>query len=269
MTIEVQNFDEEVIGRSREIPVVVDFWAEWCGPCRVLWPILERLAASEPDRWVLAKLNVDEQQEVAVRFGISGIPAVKMFIDGVPVGEFVGALPEHSVKQWLAKTLPGRHGSTIDQVKELISGGRNAEAEQSLRNVLVEEPENGEARVLLARIVVFKNPAEAEILVRDVFDPKANELAGAVRTLVHLSEIRQHPDQLPADAVREEYLGSIEQLFTGNYDGALAGFIDVIRSNRYYDDDGSRKACIAIFKYCGEENPVTVKHRKEFSGALY
>ena len=100
------DFDKEVVEVSHRKPVVVDFWAPWCGPCRVIGPVLEKLAKESKGKWRLVKINTDKHHHLVAQFGIRGIPAVKLFRDGKPVNEFVGALPEHAIRQWLAEVLP-------------------------------------------------------------------------------------------------------------------------------------------------------------------
>ena len=101
------EFESAVLQRSREIPVVVDFWAPWCGPCRILGPVIEKLAAEAGNRWELVKLNTEEQPDIAREYGVRGIPNVKMFHGGEPIAEFVGALPEDEIRRWLDAYLPG------------------------------------------------------------------------------------------------------------------------------------------------------------------
>src|SRR5512146_1797389 len=118
MESEVRDFNKDIIERSKTIPVLVDFWAEWCGPCRILGPVLEKLAVKYKNRFELVKVNTDKNQEIAARYGIRGIPNVKLFIDGKVADEFTGALPEPAVEQWLKKAIPGKHTEELKKVRE-------------------------------------------------------------------------------------------------------------------------------------------------------
>ncbi|MEK6572361.1 MAG: thioredoxin [Bacteroidota bacterium] len=269
MSFDVHNFETEVIQRSYQIPVLVDFWAEWCAPCRMLSPVLEQLAGRSIGEWVLAKVNTEEHPDVAATYGIRSIPNVKLFYGGKVVAEFVGALPENLVLQWLKKNLPSRNQSKVEEARVLIAEGRIAEAQPLLETILSEEPDNQQAKVLLARTYLFANPARAEQLAEEVDDPQHLELSEAVKTLARLITLESDPEQLPDSPTKQQYLGGIADLKSQQFEDALEKFIAVIRSNRYYDDDGSRKACIAIFKFLGEEHTVTQKYRREFSSALY
>ena len=269
MPYEVHNFEIDVIQRSSQIPVLVDFWAEWCAPCRMLSPVLERLAAQNIGKWALAKVDTGEHPEVSARYGIQSIPNVKLFFSGSVVGEFVGALPEHMVVQWLKKNLPSRNQSKIEEASVLIAEGRIAEAQPLLESILSEEPDNQQTKILLAKTYIFENPARAEQLAEQVDDPQYSEMSEAAKTLTRLIMLESDPEQLPESTTKQQYLAAIADLREQEFERALKKFIDLIRSDRYYDDDGSRKACIAIFKFLGEEYPLTQKYRRDFSSALY
>jgi putative thioredoxin len=269
MAFDVHDFEADVIQRSHQIPVLLDFWAEWCGPCRVLSPVLEKLAGQSIGEWVLAKVNTEELPDVAAQYGIRSIPSVKLFHQGRVIGEFVGALPERNVVQWLKKNLPSRNQSKIDEASVLITEGKFNQAKPLLEAILSEEPANQHARVLLARTCLFENSARAEQLAEQVNDSQYSEISDALKTLARLITLESDAGQLADSPTRREYLAAIADLRSRRFEAALEKFIDLIRTDRYYDDDGSRKACIAIFKFLGEEDPITLKYRREFSSALY
>ena len=267
---EISSFAADVLERSRTVPVLVDFWAAWCGPCRVLGPVLERLEEQASGRWVLAKVDTDKHQDVAAEYGIKSIPAVKLFVDGKVTKEFVGALPERAIEQWLEKALPDPYRREIERAEELLSAGRDEDAGSVLKNVLVASPGKEAAVVLLARSLIRSNPARAVSLVAELDESCAQFLwVDAIRTMARLAEAVKVPATLPEGDAKETYLTAARELSAGNYEEALKCFIALIREQRYYDDDGGRKACIAIFKVLGDDHPLTSRYRREFSSALY
>ena len=126
------TFEREVLEASNQQPVVVDFWAAWCQPCRVIGPVLERLAAKPDAAWKLAKVDVDSNPQVSHAFRIQSIPAVKAFVDGQVVDEFVGAIPEQAIEQWLGGIVPGPEAGNLDEARRAASRGRYAEARELL-----------------------------------------------------------------------------------------------------------------------------------------
>ena len=179
------TFERDVIEASRSRPVLVDFWAPWCGPCRALTPILEKLADEYRGELALAKINTDEHPEIAARFGVRGIPSVKAFVDGRLVDEFVGALPESGVRQFIARILP----SPIDQLriearKSLAAGDFEA-AEAKLRQGLDLDPGSTATGIDLAELLVARQAfADAEPFIEAVpealRDERAQQLAAKI-----------------------------------------------------------------------------------------
>lgn len=270
MNYDTNNFQSDVIEQSYKIPVLVDFWAEWCAPCRILGPVLERLAEKYKDNWKLVKLNTDRFPEIATQYGIRGIPNVKLFHNGKVINEFTGAMPENMVEDWLKKSIPSKFAEMIEKAKILLAEGKVEDAKVILEEVQKGEINNGEVKILLAKIILFENPKDALRLVESAeLSNGIIELANAISTISNLFEYLNKKDELPDDKVKELYLDAINQLHQKNYDKALEKFIDVIRENKSYNDEGARKACVAIFKLLGEQHPTTLKYRREFSSALY
>ncbi len=264
------DFDRDVLEASRETPVVADFWAPWCGPCRQLGPTLDRLAAAAAD-WTLVKVNTDEHPDVSRRYGIRGIPAVKLFVDGNVMAEFTGALPEPAIRRWLDAHLPSEAKSLADQARRALDAGDAEAAQRLAAQALDADPEHDEARLLLARTLVFDDPARADALAdaADVAEPLLRQTREAVQTLARLLTLDPEAD-LPADApAADAYRAARTALSAHDFDTALERFIEVVRVDRDLDDDGARRACVALFTLLGPAHPATRAHRRTFDMALY
>ena len=239
-----QDFEREVLERSRELPVVVDFWAEWCGPCRRLGPALEQAAQAREGLVVLAKLDTDANPRISQAFGIQGIPAVKAFRDGRVVDEFVGALPPAQVERFFDALVP----SAADA---LIAAGD----EPSLRRALELEPTNAEAKVMLAELLFARGDREeAAELVRNV--------AGSFRAEGLGARIRLE-DQ---DAV--DLSAAFAALDEGDRERAIELLIVAIPSADGHRDD-VRRVVVAILDELGVDHPLARDARRRLAAALY
>ncbi len=266
MNYEMNDFNKDILERSKTIPVLVDFWAEWCGPCRILGPVLEKLAVKYKDKFELVKVNTDKNQEIASTYGIRGIPNVKLFINGEVADEFTGALPEPAVEQWIKKVIPGKNSGELEKAKELLDKCDNEKAAVLLKKLAGKEPGNTSVKVLLAKSILFNDYNKAEELAAESENDLENsELVESIKTISHLFALKG----INGSEAAAEYISAIEELKKKNFDAALKKFIEVIKTDRSLDDDGARKACIAIFKYLGEDNEITLRHRRDFGSALY
>ena len=207
MTYDTNDFERDVIERSRTLPVLVDFWAEWCGPCKVLGPVLEKLAGDHSDEWALVKLDTEAFPHISAQYGIRSIPNVKLFVDGEVIDEFVGALPEPQVVEWLRKAIPSRYRMQMADARRMLSDSGAGPALEILRTIIAAEPDNQEALVLTARALLSTDPAQAATSVEPVQlgSPHYDE-AEAIRTLAATFARVDDPGLLPEGPVKERYL---------------------------------------------------------------
>ncbi len=222
MSYDLQDFTKDVIDRSHQIPVLVDFWAEWCGPCKILGPVLEELAEQQKDKWELVKLNTEQHSDLAGKYGIRSIPDVKLFVDGEIKDGFVGALPKNAIEKWLEKTIPGKHANQLKEAQELLSQGETKKAEQIMQNIISAEPNNQQAGTLLARSIFYSDPQKALQLVNPIEpDSEFYETADAIKSLVKLFEYLDDPKNLPEKSVKVGYLIAIKNLQNQDFNSAL------------------------------------------------
>ena len=261
----VIDFDRDVLRASRERPILVDFWAAWCGPCRVLGPMLEKLDAEAGDAWTLVKIDTEANPEIAAHMGIRGIPAVKLFVDGSVVAEFTGALPEAAVRRWLDEHLPSPQKKRLAHAEALLAQGDEVGARSTLEDALRDAPHDEAARALLARLLVLDEPERATDLVDGLYTPEAD----AVRTLARFLSLPDDPTALDEAPVRDDYLAASSALRDGDTDAALDRLISIVQRDRSFDDDGARKAAVALFVLLGDEDPVVQRHRPVFNRSLY
>ena len=270
MSHDITDFEQDVIAKSRTVPVLVDFWAEWCGPCRVLGPVLERLSEEAQGRWVLAKVDTERLPDVAGRYNIMSIPNVKLFVDGEVADEFVGALPEPQVRAWLERALPSPHATTIQQAAEKIGHGAFAEGAALLRGVIEAEPANVLARVVLAEALLHVDPAAVAPMLGGIREAaEYAERASALETLARLALLPAHPDELPDAPARAGLIAAAAAVRSGDWAAALEALIASLRTDRRYADETAKEAGRAVFVLLGVGHPIAERYHRAFSSAVY
>lgn len=270
MNHDIADFEADVLRRSDTTPVLADFWAPWCGPCKMLAPVLEKLAREAGGSWHLAKINTEEHRELAERFGIRGIPNVKLFRNGKVIAEFSGALPEPQLRQWLAEHLPSPRRDAMARARELLHQGRSHEALALLQPLLATEPNDDELATLTARAQVFSDPTAAVALVGPVTRTSAwSDAAELVRQLggIFLAA-RCATDRLPATSLRDRYVAGIADLQREQFDSGLGALIEVLLEKPTFDEGCAKTACAAIFKHLGPRHAISEQHSRSFAMAV-
>ena len=280
MDVSAATFEADVIEASFERPVVVDFWAPWCGPCRMLGPLLERLAGEAGGAWVLAKVNVDQAPAVAARYGVQGIPAVKGFRDGRVVAEFVGAQPEPAVRRFLERLAPSTADSDAGEGQRRADLGDLAGAEAAFRRALAAQPDHPRALLGLGRVLAESGRvAEAEEAL-EALPPRTAEAREAASLLAQLrlasgAEDLPTPDEAertletdPRDPEANLALGRFLAA-QGDYAAALRHLLTAVERDKTFRDGAARTAMLAIFDVLGPDHPLTLEYRRKLASALY
>jgi putative thioredoxin len=278
-----ENFVSDVIEASSRLPVLVDFWAPWCGPCKQLMPILERLATEYSGRFTLAKVNTDEEQELAAQIGIRSLPTVVLFKNGKGVDHFMGVVPEARIKQMLDKHLPAAPAAPatpLEQARSLKGKGDFDGARQLLTDALTREPEDIPLRAELAEIHVMEGEFERARTLLSTLQAREPNHAAVKRLLALLTfsdVIAAHPDE---DVLREHisrqpndldarHALAVHQLLAGEHADALTLWLSMMREDRSFKEDLARKSLVMSFELIGNTDPAVQQARREMARLLF
>lgn len=274
------SFQSQVIDASHRVPVLVDFWAEWCAPCRVLAPVLEKLAEEFQGRFLVVKINTDQEQEIARQFGIRSLPTVKLFKDGAAVDEFLGAQPESQVRALLERSVPRRSDEARAQASVLRDQGQLTQARAVLEEAHAGDPGNHRVIPDLANVLLDLGERD---LTRDLLDSLPSSVRSETQTRIAMGrlmfaeltvtsppadELQRAIEVDPRDLESRFLLGATH-MDHGEYEAALDQFLEILRTDRAFNDDAARKALLSVFDMLGHDHPLVGRYRPRMSSLLY
>jgi putative thioredoxin len=264
------DFEYQVIAYSQQIPVIVDFWAEWCIPCRTMDPLLERLANESGGTFRLAKVNVDQNPNLALRYNIRTIPAVKAFRDGRVVSEFVNVLPETKLRDFIHAIAPSKIDLLIEKGSSLLVLEQWKSAENAFREALKEFPNQPAAYIGLTRSLIPQGQVHEALQLLQTF-PASREYSQAemIRPLAQcLVRIKDGPGYSD-DELEAAYFNSLRLIMRGNFPAAMDGLLDVLRQNKRFRNGEVRQVMLGLFEVLGENHPLTRQYRQELASVLF
>ena len=280
ITVNAQNFTTAVIEKSRQVPVLVDFWAAWCAPCKIILPVLTKLADEYQGKFILAKVNTDEEQQLAAQYGIRSIPTLKLFRHEQVVEDIMGAQPESVLRDLIDRYCERPADKFRSQAAAAHLSGNTEQAITLLEQAREIEPSYYQIQLDLAKILIdVKRFEEAQQLLKDLpvnvqMEPEVNEL------IAHLT-FATVANEAPAMATLEQalvvnpndhqarYQLSAYQILGGDYETAMEHLLELMRRDRGFGDDAGRKGLVAIFTLLGNQDPIVSRYRSKMSSLLY
>jgi putative thioredoxin len=275
----VETFTQDVIERSKQTPVVIDFWAEWCQPCRLLAPILEKLAAEFQGKFVLAKVNVDQQPDIAASFNVESIPAVYAVRDGAIADMFVGVRPEPQLREWIERILPTPADTFMALARQLEATDPPA-AEAKYRAAIELSPREPAPKISLARLLLNQGRLDdshqliEELAARGYLEPEAEKIKAEVdlrrqgQEAGSVDACRAAVAAQPADRSLQFKLAE-SLAAAGSFEEALQTALLLVQQDRKQTGEQARELMVRIFQTLPADSELTTVYRRKLSAALY
>ncbi len=261
---QLTNFKKDVLDQSQHIPVLVDYWASWCEPCMFLGPIVEKLAEEASDKWKLIKINTEEHSEIANEWGIRGIPNLKLFYKGQVIADLAGAMPEPEMRIWIDQKLPSEAKSLMLEASEQFAIGNSNAGIKLLERAIAVDNNFKEAKLLLAKHIIWDEPARVLKLVNEINHIEEAEELALIANFITKPLLDSAKDTETKMFAKVQAYLQIKKI-----EPAIELLIKAISVNNGYKNGLGEKLSIAIFRILGESNAVTQKYRRQFDKALY
>jgi putative thioredoxin len=265
------DFEYEVVAYSQNIPVIVDFWATWCKPCKVMDPILEHLVVEAQGALRLARVDVDKNPTLAMRFSVRNIPTVKAFSGGVVVSEFVGAQPEARLREFVAKiTPPSPLSLALEKAESLLKEHQWSEGEKTYRSILEQEPGNPSALLGLSKIILGLGKASEAVQILHNF-PASRQYNDAEVLMPYADALLAYQNNKMDDTTDLDaaFRSSIRLASRGNFPAALDGLFDILRQDKKFRNGKARLVALSLFEIMGEDDPNIRQYRSELASILF
>jgi len=265
------NFEYEVLSYSMNTPVVVDFWAEWCQPCKTLTPVLEQIIMEAGGSIRLAKVNIDQNPNLALQYGVRSIPTIKAFVQGAVVSEFVGIQPSDRVRSFINQlSPPSPIDLAVEKASSLLISGNWTDAESILRDALNSKPNSSSGLLGLSKSLLAQGKSiEALQLLREF--PASREFSRA-ENLIPLAESLEdyRLDVLSAETVNDAaFRNALRLVSKGNIPAALDGLMGILRNDKHYGNGKAHQIVLSLLEMLGEENTLTAEYRRELANVLF
>ncbi len=268
-TVNEADFEYEVVAYSNQVPVIVDFWAEWCRPCKSLTPILEKLADEAQGAYRLAKVNVDDNPNLALRFSVRSIPNVKAFRDGHVVSEFLGLQPEPRIRDFLRNLAPSQIDLLLEKGQSQLESLSWADAASSFHQFLAKSPENPAGLLGLIKASLMQGAyADAKRLM-DQFPASPEYARMELLKPLYQALTEGRMSHAGDDLLDAAYANAIRLIERGNLPAAMDGLIDILRQDKHYHADLPRVVLLGLFEVLGDNHSLTQQYRRELAMVLF
>ncbi|MEA3413153.1 MAG: thioredoxin [Pseudomonadota bacterium] len=274
------TFAQAVLQKSRKVPVLVDFWADWCGPCHMLMPVLAELVEAYKGEFLVAKVNSDEQQDLAAQYGVRSLPTVKIFRNGEVVDEFMGAQPESVVREIIDRHIQRESDKVFLKARAALDTGDTGQALALLEQAAGMDPDNAQIRIEWARVLLKNGDPEGATTQLDLLGPDDRDLPDARSLSAQMefarsaadapdtNELASRVSSVPDDLAARYGLGA-RRILEGDFEGGMEQFLEIMRRDRGFSDDAGRKALLCVFDLLGEGDERVKRFRSKMFAILH